>query len=57
MPPRLAHTARCRPPPGPPVLLLWGVIYRKGELIKYHSSTNWGNNVHELHKGGSSCEV
>jgi hypothetical protein len=31
-----------------------GVVYRKGELIKDHSSTSCGNNVHELTKGGSS---
>jgi hypothetical protein len=32
-------------------------MYRKGELTKDHSSTSRGNNVHELTKGGSSCEV
>jgi hypothetical protein len=36
-----------------------GVIYRKGELTKVHSSTSVGNNVHELTKsgGGLMCSV
>jgi hypothetical protein len=32
-------------------------IYRKCELTKDHSSTSRGDNVHEITKGGSSCDV
>jgi hypothetical protein len=41
-PPRSTRTTHCTAPPGPPVLPLWGggVIYRKGELTKDHSSTS-----------------
>jgi hypothetical protein len=35
----------------------WGLYIAKGELTKDHSSTSCENNVHELTKGGSSCEV
>jgi hypothetical protein len=33
-PARLPRTPRSSPPPGLHVLLLWGFIYRKGELTK-----------------------
>jgi hypothetical protein len=40
---KLSITLHCKASPGPPVLLLWGgVIYRKGELTKDHSSTSCG---------------
>jgi hypothetical protein len=41
-PPRLPRTPCSSPPSGLPALHLWGVIYRKGELTKDHSSTSWG---------------
>jgi hypothetical protein len=34
-----------------------GFIYRKSELTKIIAQQVVGNNVHELTKGGSSCEV
>jgi hypothetical protein len=59
-PPRSIHILHCRAAPlGPPALHLWG----RGVYISQYSSQKIiaqqveGNNVHELTKGGSSCEV
>jgi hypothetical protein len=41
-PSRSTRIPHCRSPPGSPVLLLWGFIYRKSELTKDHSSTSCG---------------
>jgi hypothetical protein len=59
MPPRLPHTPRSSPPPGLLVLLLGGgglyiARVRSQNII---AQQGVGNNVHELTKGGSSCEV
>jgi hypothetical protein len=57
-PPRLAHTPRYRPPPGPPVLLLCGGLYIvMVSSQKIIAQQVVRNNVHEFTKGGSSCEV
>jgi hypothetical protein len=57
-PPRATHTPHCTAPPRPHVLLLWGVIYiARVSSQKIIAQQVVGNNVHELTKGGSSCEV
>jgi hypothetical protein len=60
MPPRSTHTPHCTAPPGPPVLLLWGrggLYIARVRSQKIIAQQVVGNNVHELTKGGSSCEV
>jgi hypothetical protein len=59
MPPRSIRTPHCTAPPGPPVLLLWGegLYMASVSSQKIIAQEVVGNNVHELTKGGSSCEV
>jgi hypothetical protein len=54
-PPRLPRSS---PPPGLHVLLLWGSLYiARVSSQKIIAQQVLGNNVHELAKCGSSCEV
>jgi hypothetical protein len=57
-PPRSTRTPHCMAPPGPPVLVLWGGLYIASvSSQKIIAQQVVGNNVHELTKDGSSCEV
>ena len=57
-PPRSTRTPRCRSPLGPHILLLWGGLYIASmSSQKIIAQQVVGNNVHELTKGGSPCEV
>jgi hypothetical protein len=57
-PPRSTRTPHCTAPPGPLVLLLGGGLYiaRVSSQKIIAQQVVW-NNVQELTKGGSSCEV
>jgi hypothetical protein len=57
MPPRSTRTPHCTTPPGPPVLLLGGLNIAWVSSQKIIAQQVVGNNVHELTKGVSSCEV
>jgi hypothetical protein len=57
MPPRLSRTPRWAAPLEPPVLLLWGCETARVSSHMFIAKQVVGNNVHELTKGGSSCEV
>jgi hypothetical protein len=56
-PPRSSRTPRCAAPPGPPVLLLWGCEAARVSSHMFIAQQVVGNNVHELTKVGSSCDV
>jgi hypothetical protein len=60
-PPRSSRTPRCTAPPGLPVLLLCegeeGLYTASVSSQKIIAQQVVGNNVHELTKGGSSCDV
>jgi hypothetical protein len=57
MSPRSTRTPHCTAPPGPPVLLLGGLYIASVSSQKIIAQQVVGNNVHELIKGGSPCEV
>jgi hypothetical protein len=57
MPPRSTRTPHYRAPPGPPTLHLGGLYIARVSSQKITAQQVMGNNVHELTKGGSSCEV
>ena len=57
MPPRLHQTLHSPPPPGLPTLHLWGLYIARVSSQKIIAQQVVGNNVYELIKGGSSCEV
>jgi hypothetical protein len=57
-PPRSTRTPHYRDPFGPPALHLWGGLYiARVSSQKIIAQQVAGNNVHELTKAGSSCEV
>jgi hypothetical protein len=58
-PPRSSRTPRCVAPHEPPVLLLWGGGCETARVSSHMFIAQQvvGNNVHELTKGGSSCDV
>jgi hypothetical protein len=56
-PPRQARTPRSRPSPGLPSLHLWGLYIARVSSQNIIAQQVVGINVHELTKGGSSCEV
>jgi hypothetical protein len=56
-PPRSNQTPRCVAPLEPPVLLLWGCETARVSSHMFIAQQVVGNNVHELTKGGSSCDV
>jgi hypothetical protein len=58
-PPRSTHMLHCRAAPlRPPALRMWGRLYTASvSSQKIIAQQVVGNNVHELTKGGSSCEV
>jgi hypothetical protein len=57
MPPRSTRTPHYRAPLGPPALHLGGLYIARVSSQKIIAQQVVGNNVHELTKGGSSCEV
>jgi hypothetical protein len=57
MPPRSNRTTRCVAPIEPPVILLWWGETARVSSHMFIAQQVVGNNVHELTKGGSSCEV
>jgi hypothetical protein len=57
MPPRPNQTPRYATPLQPPVLLLWECEAARVSSHMFIAQQVVGNNVHELTKGGSSCEV
>jgi hypothetical protein len=58
-PPRSTHMLHCRAAPlRPPAIHLWGGLYiTRVSSQKIIGQQVVGNNVHELTKGGRSCEV
>jgi hypothetical protein len=56
-PPKSNRTPRGVAPLEPPVLLLWGCKIVRVSSHMFIAQQVVGNNVHELTKGGSSCEV
>jgi hypothetical protein len=57
MPPISNQTPRCAAPLEPHVLLLWGCETARVSSHTFIAQQVVGNNVHELIKGGSSCDV
>jgi hypothetical protein len=57
MPPRSNRTPRSVAPLEPHVLLMWGCEIARVSSHMFIAQQVVGNNVHELAKGGSSCEV
>jgi hypothetical protein len=56
-PPRSSQTPRCVAPLEPHVLLLWGCETARVSSHMFITQQAVGNNVHELTKGGGSCDV
>jgi hypothetical protein len=56
-PPKSSQTPRCVAPLEPHVLLLWGGETARVSSHMFIAQQVMGNNVHELTKGVSSCDV